>query len=190
MLRTALLTLALLAPAAAQDVTYERFQLENGLTVILHEDHSLPQVVINVWYHVGSKDEPEGRSGFAHLFEHLMFRGTERVPDGRFDELMEVGGGYNNASTTTDRTNYDPRVHGTPGWNTNIPTDELVNAPERPDCPSDFNNDDVSDVLDLLAFLVEWFAENETADFNNDGITDVLDLLDFLSVWFPGCDTP
>lgn len=106
MLRTALLTLALLAPAAAQDVTYERFQLENGLTVILHEDHSLPQVVINVWYHVGSKDEPEGRSGFAHLFEHLMFRGTERVPDGRFDELMEVGGGYNNASTTTDRTNY------------------------------------------------------------------------------------
>ena len=72
MLRTALLTLALLAPAAAQDVTYERFQLENGLTVILHEDHSLPQVVINVWYHVGSKDEPEGRSGFAHLFLSLI----------------------------------------------------------------------------------------------------------------------
>lgn len=94
------------APALAQDITYQKFTLPNGMTVILHEDHSLPQVVINTWFRVGSKDEPRGRSGFAHLFEHLMFMGTERVPGSEFDNLMEAGGGSNNASTTEDRTNY------------------------------------------------------------------------------------
>jgi len=95
------------APAAsAQDVAYEKFVLENGMTVILHEDHSLPQATVNIWYHVGSKDEAAGRSGFAHLFEHLMFMGTDRVPGSGFDDVMEAGGGHNNASTSTDRTNY------------------------------------------------------------------------------------
>lgn len=94
------------APARAQDIAYEKFALQNGMTVILHEDHSLPQVVINTWFRVGSKDEQRGRSGFAHLFEHLMFMGTERVPGSEFDNLMEAGGGSNNASTTEDRTNY------------------------------------------------------------------------------------
>ena len=93
-------------PLAAQDVAYEKYQLPNGLTVILHEDHRLPVATINLWYYVGSKDEVAGRSGFAHLFEHLMFMGTERVPGGEFDTIMESGGGWNNATTSTDRTNY------------------------------------------------------------------------------------
>jgi len=91
---------------SAQEVAYEKYTLENGMTVILHEDHSVPSTAINLWYHVGSKDEQEGRSGFAHLFEHLMFMGTERVPGSSFDTIMEAGGGFNNASTSADRTNY------------------------------------------------------------------------------------
>jgi len=99
-------TAALVAPALAQDIKFEKYQLPNGMTVILHEDHALPVVVINTWYHVGSKDEQAGRSGFAHLFEHLMFMGTQRVPGNQFDVIMETGGGSNNASTSFDRTNY------------------------------------------------------------------------------------
>jgi predicted Zn-dependent peptidase len=90
----------------AQQVAFEKYKLDNGLTVILHEDHSLPVVTINTWFRVGAKEETEGRSGFAHLFEHLMFMGTERVPGNQFDILMENGGGNNNASTSFDRTNY------------------------------------------------------------------------------------
>jgi predicted Zn-dependent peptidase len=90
----------------AQEVKYERYQLDNGLTVILHQDHRLPVATINLWYYVGSKDEAVGRSGFAHLFEHLMFMGTERVPEGEFDAIMEARGGWNNATTSEDRTNY------------------------------------------------------------------------------------
>lgn len=99
-------SLAFAATVCAQDVQYEKYKLDNGMTVILHEDHSLPVGTINLWYRVGAKDEPVGRSGFAHLFEHLMFMGTERVPGSRFDTLMEAGGGSNNASTSSDRTNY------------------------------------------------------------------------------------
>ena len=84
----------------------ETFTLPNGMTVVLHEDHSLPKVVVNTWYAVGSKDEKPGRTGFAHMFEHLMFMGTGRVPEGQFDILMESGGGWNTASTSNDRTNY------------------------------------------------------------------------------------
>ena len=101
-----LLLLFLSAPLAAQEIAYEKYQLDNGLTVILHEDHSLPVACINTWYFVGGKDESEGRSGFAHLFEHLMLMGTERVPGSDFDNIMEAGGGWNNASTGWDRTNY------------------------------------------------------------------------------------
>src|SRR5215813_4435118 len=90
----------------AQDVQCEKYRLPNGMTVILHEDHSLPVACINTWFYVGSKDEALGRSGFAHLFEHLMFMGTKRVAGNQFDMLMEKGGGWNNASTAQDRTNY------------------------------------------------------------------------------------
>lgn len=85
---------------------HETYLLANGLRVILHEDHALPTATVNLWYYVGAKDEPPGRSGFAHLFEHLMFMGTERVPGNQFDILMESAGGSNNASTSFDRTNY------------------------------------------------------------------------------------
>jgi len=96
--------LAFLGTASAVDIAHEEFVLENGLEVILIEDHRLPQVVVDVWYGVGSFDDPEGASGFAHLFEHLMFKGTQWVP--AFDPLMEANGGANNATTGNDRTNY------------------------------------------------------------------------------------
>lgn len=107
-----LLAFALLAsPLAAQSapvlrVPYETFTLPNGLKVILHEDHSVPVVSVNIWYHVGSGDERVGRTGFAHLFEHIMFMGSQHVPTGEFDKLLEAAGGDNNGSTTEDRTNY------------------------------------------------------------------------------------
>ena len=102
---------ALILPAAAQQaptlsVPFTKFTLANGLTVILHEDHSVPQVAVNVWYHVGSSREKFGRTGFAHLFEHLLFEGSKNVKEGEFDTLLEAAGGSNNGSTTTDRTNY------------------------------------------------------------------------------------
>ncbi len=104
---SAIAVLFAVAPGAfAQQVSFEKYQLSNGMTVILHEDHSLPVATINTWFYVGSKDEQLGRSGFAHLFEHLMFMGTRRVPGSDFDVLMERGGGWNNASTSEDRTNY------------------------------------------------------------------------------------
>ncbi|HNH46811.1 MAG TPA: pitrilysin family protein, partial [Myxococcota bacterium] len=98
--------LSLLLCAQAQEIPFERYELPNGLQVILHEDHSLPQVVVDIWYQVGSKDEAKGRSGFAHLFEHLMFMGTNRLPGSGFDSTMEAYGGWNNAWTMEDATNY------------------------------------------------------------------------------------
>ena len=98
--------LVLAASAPAQSLAVEKFALKNGMTVILYPDHALPIASVNFWYRVGSKDEFPHRSGFAHLFEHLMFMGTERVPNGDFDRLMEAAGGSNNASTSADRTNY------------------------------------------------------------------------------------
>ncbi|MFI5206518.1 MAG: M16 family metallopeptidase [Gemmatimonadales bacterium] len=93
---------------SAQDlrVRYETFTLPNGLQVIVHEDRSVPVVAVNIWYHVGSGDEHVGRTGFAHLFEHIMFMGSQHVPTGRFDQLLEAAGADNNGSTTEDRTNY------------------------------------------------------------------------------------
>ena len=87
-------------------IPYERYILSNGLNVILHEDHSTPTVSVNTWYHVGSAYEKAGRTGFAHLFEHLMFEGSGHVAEGNFDRFLEAVGGDNNASTNTDRTNY------------------------------------------------------------------------------------
>ena len=97
------------APAVAQGIpplTHERYTLDNGLTVILHEDRSTPMVAVNVWYRVGSGDEQPGRTGFAHLFEHVMFMGSEHVPVGAFDQWLEAAGANNNGSTNPDRTNY------------------------------------------------------------------------------------
>ena len=79
--------------------------LSNGLDVILHEDHSLPLIAVNIWYHVGSKDEEAGRTGFAHLFEHVMFEGSKNHNSSFFEPLQDVGASIN-GSTTTDRTNY------------------------------------------------------------------------------------
>ncbi len=107
--RTYLVVLFLLVtiPVFAQfSIKYERFKLPNGLNVILHEDHSLPNVSVNLWYHVGSAREKPGRTGFAHLFEHIMFMGSGNVPLGKFDQWLEAAGGDNNATTNTDRTDY------------------------------------------------------------------------------------
>src|SRR5687767_3796459 len=112
-IRIALLLLALSAstltaqsPAARLEVPHRQFTLPNGLTVILHEDHSAPVVALNVWYHVGSANERQGRTGFAHLFEHLMFEGSRNVKEGEFDTMLEGAGANNNGSTNNDRTNY------------------------------------------------------------------------------------
>ncbi len=95
-----------LAQATSLTVPYTMDTLANGLRVIVHEDHSVPTVTMNVWYHVGSGDERPGRTGFAHLFEHLMFMGSEHAPYPAFDRLLEGAGASNNGSTTEDRTNY------------------------------------------------------------------------------------
>src|ERR1700694_6078895 len=88
------------------DIPYERFLLDNGLTLIVHEDHKAPIVAVNTWYHVGSKNEKAGKTGFAHLFEHLMFGGSEDLK-GRYIEAMErVGATDLNGTTNSDRTNY------------------------------------------------------------------------------------
>ena len=102
-----LLLLVLEAPVSAQlTVNFSKFTLPNGLPVILHEDHTTPVVSVNVWYHVGSAREKPGRTGFAHLFEHIMFEGSRDVPMGKFDQWLEAAGGDNNGSTENDRTNY------------------------------------------------------------------------------------
>ena len=113
MIRRFVVLLALVivaAPLAAQspplEVPYRLFRLANGLTVILHRDTSVPVVGVNVWYHVGSANERPGRTGFAHLFEHLMFEGSKHVKEGEFDTLLEGAGANNNGSTNNDRTNY------------------------------------------------------------------------------------
>ena len=95
-------------------ISFDKFILSNGLQVILHVDRSLPMTAVNVWYHVGSKDEDPGRTGFAHLFEHVMFEGSKNHNELFFNPLMKVGGSIN-GSTTEDRTNY---------WE-NVPSDYL-----------------------------------------------------------------
>ncbi len=96
------------------DLKYEKYTLSNGLQVILHEDHSLPNAAVNLWYHVGSKNEKPGRTGFAHLFEHMMFQGSEHYDNDYFLPLQKIGAQIN-GSTNNDRTNY---------WE-NVPADQL-----------------------------------------------------------------
>ncbi|MEE4348805.1 MAG: pitrilysin family protein [Pacificimonas sp.] len=110
----------IVAPAFAQgpspelvaevDIPYERFTLDNGLRVITHTDRKAPIVAVSTWYHVGSKDEPEGKTGFAHLFEHLMFNGTENDDRDFFEALQEIGATGYNGTTWLDRTNYFQNV--------------------------------------------------------------------------------
>ena len=92
------------------DIPYRKFVLNNGLTLIVHEDHKAPIVAVNVWYHVGSKNEKAGRTGFAHLFEHLMFNGSENFDDDYFQPLERVGATDMNGTTNEDRTNYFQNV--------------------------------------------------------------------------------
>jgi predicted Zn-dependent peptidase len=88
------------------DIPYERFTLDNGLTVIVHTDRKAPVVALSVWYDVGSKDEPAGSTGFAHLFEHLMFNGSENASGDYFTYLQDIGATDENGTTNSDRTNY------------------------------------------------------------------------------------
>src|SRR5688572_1381638 len=102
-----LLILLFQVPAAGpKALEYRETKLPNGLTVITHEDHSTPVIDLQLWYHVGSKDEKEGRTGFAHLFEHLMFKGSEHVKPEEHDKIITNGGGVSNAYTQDDVTVY------------------------------------------------------------------------------------
>ncbi len=100
------------APSAAPavEIPFHRFVLPNGLRLIVHEDHKAPIVAVNVWYHVGSKNEKSGKTGFAHLFEHLMFNGSENYKDDWFKVLERIGGTDLNGTTNNDRTNYFQNV--------------------------------------------------------------------------------
>ncbi|MEO8700723.1 MAG: pitrilysin family protein [Kofleriaceae bacterium] len=103
----ACLLLALAAPAVAEPkISYERFELPNGLKVYVIEDHKAPTLYEVLWFNVGSKDEVANRTGFAHLFEHLMFKGSAHLPDGKMDKLLEAAGGWSNAFTNSDSTVY------------------------------------------------------------------------------------
>ena len=114
-----ILLLAAAATSAAEDLSnqveipYEVFQLENGLTTIVYSDHSSPTIFVGMWYGVGSKDEPEGRTGFAHLFEHLMFQGTANRDGEYFEPFTKAGATGMNGTTSEDRTNYYATV---PTW--------------------------------------------------------------------------
>lgn len=90
----------------AQEVAYEEYGLDNGLHVILHQDNTAPVVTTSVMYHVGGKDRSEGRTGFAHFFEHLLFEGTKNIEKGKWFEIVSSNGGKNNANTSNDRTYY------------------------------------------------------------------------------------
>ena len=92
------------------DIPYQKFVLANGLTVIVHEDHKAPIVAVNTWYHVGSKNEKPGKTGFAHLFEHLMFGGSEHSKDRYIDVMERIGATDLNGTTNSDRTNYFENV--------------------------------------------------------------------------------
>src|SRR6266511_2238960 len=105
-LALALILFACRMPAADISIPYEKFTLANGLTLIVHEDHKAPIVAVNTWYHVGSKNEKTGKTGFAHLFEHLMFNGSEHFDDDFFKATEKVGATDMNGTTSEDRTNY------------------------------------------------------------------------------------
>src|SRR5688500_14729424 len=92
------------------DIPYKKFVLDNGLRLIVHEDHKAPIVAFNIWYHVGSKNEKPGKTGFAHLFEHLMFNGSENYNDDYVQLMDQIGATDINGTTNNDRTNYFENV--------------------------------------------------------------------------------
>src|SRR5262245_7258631 len=108
----ALMTASIAASAATPDlikeidIPFKKFVFKNGLTLVVHEDHKAPIVAVNGWYHVGSKNEKPGKTGFAHLFEHLMFNGSEHFDDDFFKAVEKVGATDLNGTTNPDRTNY------------------------------------------------------------------------------------
>ncbi|MBV8552158.1 MAG: insulinase family protein [Acidobacteriaceae bacterium] len=114
LIRAGLALIIAAACAAAQslsiDIPYQKFVLPNGLTVIVHEDHKAPIVAVNVWYHVGSKDEKPGKTGFAHLYEHLMFGGSENAKGSYIQAMEKIGATDLNGTTNSDRTNYFENV--------------------------------------------------------------------------------
>jgi zinc protease len=98
------------AQSADVDIPFQKFVLDNGLTLIVHEDHKAPIVAVNLWYHIGSKNEKPGKTGFAHLFEHLMFGGSEHAPGRYIDAMEKIGATDLNGTTNNDRTNYFENV--------------------------------------------------------------------------------
>ena len=98
--------LSVAARAGDPQLKFEKYQLKNGLTVILSEDHRLPQVAVDVWYHVGAANQTPGHSGFAHLFEHMMFSGSKHIQPTPFKVLEKIGASQTNGTTSYDRTNY------------------------------------------------------------------------------------
>lgn len=153
---SAILAIAGLAiPLLAQDVPVEKYTLPNGMTVILHQDRALPIATINIWYSVGAQDEPAGRSGFAHLFEHLMFMGTQRVPGNQFDILMETSGGSNNANTDLHRTNYYSS-----GPSSMLPTLLWLDADRLEDMGLNMNQDKLDKQRDVVRNELRQTVEN------------------------------
>src|SRR5215510_13699283 len=113
LIRALILSLPMLTfgqTTASIDIPFQKFVLDNGLTVIVHEDHKAPIVAVNVWYHVGSKNEKTGKTGFAHLFEHLMYNGSENFNDDYFKVLEKIGATDLNGTTNNDRTEYFQNV--------------------------------------------------------------------------------
>ena len=114
MVLSALLFLGLTSGLLAQQdfnpddvrIPFEKIVLDNGFTVLVHEDHSVPIVAVNMWYHVGSRNEKRGRTGFAHLFEHFFFNGSENHPFGFREAMDDIGANNRNGTTNTDRTNF------------------------------------------------------------------------------------
>jgi zinc protease len=109
-LALALMATGVFAQNADVDIPFQKFVLDNGLTVIVHEDHKAPIVAVNLWYHVGSKNEKPGKTGFAHLFEHLMFGGSEHASGRYIDAMEKIGATDLNGTTNNDRTNYFENV--------------------------------------------------------------------------------
>jgi zinc protease len=128
------------------DIPYEEFRLDNGLTVLVHEDHKTPIVAVNIWYHVGSKNEKPRKTGFAHLFEHLMFGGSEHVPGSYIEAMERIGATDLNGTTSEDRTNYFE----------NVPTSSLDYALfAESDRMGHFYNTISQEVLDLQRGVVQ-----------------------------------
>src|SRR4051794_2120041 len=128
------------------EIPFQKFTLPNGLTVIVHEDHKSPIVALNVWYHVGSKNEKPGKTGFAHLFEHLMFGGSEHMQERYIEAMERVGATDLNGTTNEDRTNYFE----------NVPTSAFDYALfAESDRMGHFYNTISQDILDLQRGVVQ-----------------------------------